>query len=157
VRQGLNAHRNGWSGRRGAGESDPALGQGFVWWAVGDLSVRPGSDRLDYLVRPPQLPASAELAVGLAAAVLVVLTAVVVLAPASTLRHDARWWSVLGPLVVGGAFAGVSWRIVTAGNYGANIGGGLLLLIAAPLTVALVVWTVARSVQLLREPRRAHR
>jgi hypothetical protein len=72
-----------------------------------------------------------------------------------TVRHlfDARWWSVLVPLMAAGFIAGAGWRVMTAGVIGANIGAGLVVLFGSPLVAALLVWAVARSIYLVHRLR----
>lgn len=53
---------------------------------------------------------------------------------------DARWWSVLVPLMAAGFITGAGWRVMTAGVIGANIGAGLVVLFGSPLVAALLVW-----------------
>jgi hypothetical protein len=76
---------------------DTAAGLGLVlalpvlmWWAVGDLSVSPGSAGLDYLIMPPEISAGTEHALGLSAGVLVVVGAALLLLDDSALRRHTR-------------------------------------------------------------------
>ena len=55
------------------------------------------------------------------------------------------------PLVLGGLYAGLTYRVVTAGVIGANIGGGLLIIATPFVVLVLVVWAA------LWRPRRRDR
>ncbi len=72
-----------------------------------------------------------------------------------TVRHlfDARWWSVLVPLMAAGFITGAGWRVMSAGVIGANIGAGIVVLFGVPLVAALLVWAVARSIYIVHRLR----
>lgn len=105
-------------------------------WLVGDQSYMGTAEGgLDYLVDP--LPVT-ERAIAIAGAVSVAALLVVT---ASLWRHRGLW----GPLVclVGaGALVGGSYRTVTAGVVGANIGGGLVLFVTPPVLLAVLVTAI---------------
>ncbi len=122
------------------------------WWLVGDLSER-GAD-LDYAVRPVPLDPAVELLLGITAAAGAVASSAVLLRATVRRRFDARWWLVLLPVVAAGWVAAVGWRTLTAGVYGANIGGGLAVILGVPAVAGLLLWAVAATVWLLRAPRR---
>lgn len=115
-----------------------------VWWLAGDRSYR-GSDDLDYIFRPIELPVWVEMLSG-AGAVAVVTACVFVLAEA---REDGRLLraqvQTLAQLCVAGAIIGGGWRAVTAGVIGANIGGAMALLLGLPFAVILIGATVVQS------------
>jgi hypothetical protein len=122
------------------------------WWLVGDLSES-GAD-LDYAVRPVPLDPAVELLLGITAAAGAVASSAVLLRATVRRRFNTRWWLVLLPVVVAGSVAAVGWRVLTAGVYGANIGGGLAALLGIPAVAVLLVWAVAAAVWLLRAARR---
>jgi hypothetical protein len=98
----------------------------------------------DYWITPPSLTGSTELVVGLGMAI-VALVAVVVLV-VSTLRGQVvpRWWGFALPLVGLGVFAGWSYRVMTAGVYCANMGGGFVMLVS-PIVVCAGLVVSARN------------
>ena len=55
-----------------------------------------------------------------------------------------------GELLAAGFIAGASWRVMTAGVIGANIGAGLVIMLGGPLVLGLVIWALAFSVHLAR-------
>jgi hypothetical protein len=114
----------------------------LTWWLVGDLSEPERAGGLDYLFEPLPLSSTQEnLIVGTAAVASVASAAVLIL---RLHRHQVRYVDVrvLVPLVLIGFYCGISWRTVTAGVHGANIGGGLALL-ALPLVLLVgALWTV---------------
>jgi hypothetical protein len=121
-----------------------------TWWLVGDLSTVPASEDPDFSFRPFDVSRAVERAAGWASAL---LAAVMLLLLAwFTVRRllDARWWTVLVPLMAAGFITGAGWRVMTAGVIGANIGAGFVVLLGGPLVAALLVWAVARSIYLVR-------
>jgi hypothetical protein len=52
---------------------------------------------------------------------------------------DWRSWGVVAALAMAGALVAAGWRVLTAGGNGANIGGGLMLLIGPALIAALLM------------------
>jgi hypothetical protein len=119
-----------------------------TWWLVGDLSTVSASAHPDFAFRPLDVSRGAERAAGLASALLAAVMLLMVVW--FSVRHlfDARWWTVLVPLMAAGFITGAGWRVMTAGLIGANIGAGLVVLFGSPLVAALLVWSVARSIHL---------
>lgn len=110
-----------------------------AWWAIGDLSEEVHPDLATYVVSPPNLDSPVELALG-AGATTTLLGAVVVLALATRRGAVAsHWWSVVTPLVALGVVGATSYRILTAAVHGANIGAGMVMLIAPLVVVGLLV------------------
>ena len=111
-----------------------------TWWLVGDVSETDIVDP-DYLVRPPQLSSSEELALGAGATALLVAAAFVVALAAR--KRVVTWLDLrlLVPSACLGVYLGFTLRVVTAGVIGANIGGGLLVLLTPVMAVAMVAWT----------------
>ena len=112
-----------------------------VWSWVGDQS-RAGTD-LDYIRHPPTLSTTQEWVLFVASTLAVIL-GVVVLVKARA--KGATRPPILAVTAIVASYAGAvgfGYRIVTAGVIGANIGGGLLLLAAPPVTIATalaLVW-----------------
>jgi hypothetical protein len=124
-----------------------------TWWLVGDQSTVPASANPDFAFRPLTVSRGTEGAAGLTSAL---LAAVMLLTLVwFTVRHllDARWWTVLVPLMAAGFITGAGWRVMTAGVIDANIGAGLVVLLGSPLVAALLVWAVARSIYLVHRRR----
>jgi hypothetical protein len=121
-----------------------------VWWMVGDRTTTAVPDP-DYLIHPPSTGATAERRIGASAVLLGLVTASALLGATWRGRFPAKWWGVLVPLLVAGAFCGAGWRVITAGVVGANIGGGLLLVSGVPIVVTLigvaivVAWSLRRQ------------
>ncbi|WP_433872163.1 hypothetical protein [Saccharopolyspora sp. CA-218241] len=108
------------------------------WYVIGDQSsVSP--DHADYLVEPLRLPSWVNGAVVAVTALVVLGCALVLLRESRRGRLGRRHGVVLGLLLVAGLLIGVSARMITAGVIGANIGGGIMLMVALPLAGALVL------------------
>ncbi|SOD74622.1 hypothetical protein SAMN05892883_3808 [Jatrophihabitans sp. GAS493] len=129
----------------------PAL----TWWAIGPI----GRHWPDHEFGPYHVPLGLERTVGVAA-VVIVAAAVVGIAGSyrghrSAERGPTR--SATALLAAAGALVAAAWREETAGVVGANIGGGLLLLVGPIAIAALLVAAVrlehrARGVT-MRHPR----
>jgi hypothetical protein len=120
-----------------------------TWWLVGDLSTVPVSAGRDYAFRPWPIGPAVARAAGAGSLVLGAV-AVVVLGWAAVRRVvDIRWWAVLLPLAVAGFIAGASWRVLTAGVIGANIGAAFVVFLGGPVVLVLVVWVLAFAAYLL--------
>jgi hypothetical protein len=118
-----------------------------TWWVVGDVSEDAPPAALSYSFDPPPLGSAASLVLGAGATVVAVVS--LTLLGSATWRNtlDRVWWLVLLPLVALGVFAGWSYRVMTAGIIGANIGAGFVILalpVAAvsSVTTALTGWHV---------------
>lgn len=106
---------------------------------IGDRSTTDYGGGLDYTMRPISM--SQELGVALVVASIVgyVAAAICLLrfAPDEDSRQrSARAWRFL---TLAGVVLGIAYRIVTAGVIGANIGGGLAVWVAVPLSTYLIV------------------
>ncbi|HWH01724.1 MAG TPA: hypothetical protein VNV66_20950 [Pilimelia sp.] len=130
-------------------------------WLIGDLTneearrLAAEGVELDYAIRPASLGPVADRYVGVLACAVAVGALGVLLWATRSRRLDPRWWNVLAPLVAAGVLAGFSWRLMTAGGIGANIGAGLVVVIGGPLLVALLAGAVVAAVLIRR--RRAPR
>jgi hypothetical protein len=120
-----------------------------TWWLVGDQSTT-SQDAADYVLRPPfRFSNRVTRALGTGALVVTVAAAAVLVVASASHSFDARWWSVVGPLLLLGILLAMGWRVLTAGVIGANIGAGLFVFFAGPITLALVGWVIFRTISLL--------
>ncbi|MFD9567050.1 hypothetical protein [Streptomyces sp. NPDC059994] len=120
-----------------------------AWWLMGQQNVDGVAPaELDYAFRPLAIGPAQETALGAAALLLALCSAVFLLDASRRGRFDARWWQVVLPLLAAGLLLGVGWRILTAGVIGANIGAGLALFLAGPTVTALVAGAVVRGLLL---------
>ncbi|MGI8684449.1 MAG: hypothetical protein ACR2MO_05060 [Acidimicrobiales bacterium] len=113
-----------------------------AWWIVGDRSeTSPGA--VDHSFRPLPLTPAQEAAAGWGA-IAVWVTALGVVGVALR-RQDlgARLVRAAVPLVAAGAFCGAAWRVMTAGVIGANIGAGMVFLVAPVFVPGMVAVSVA--------------
>ncbi|MGH9249471.1 MAG: LppM family (lipo)protein [Acidimicrobiales bacterium] len=129
----------------------PVLTYLVSWSAVGDQSTSDGWLSIGWI--HPEFTRLVETVV-VATSCLLLVPVVAVLASLATRDRLVRPW----PGVLGLATAYAAWmafigRVLSADVYGANIGGGLLLLLHVPLTVALlalVLWLVFPVVSRVR-------
>ena len=117
-----------------------------TWCLVGDLSSEGFTeDELDYMVRGPDIPWFMEVLVG-GLAVGVVVASAAVLGRAFYRGVLRRGWApTVVLLAVAGVILGLGGRAVTAGGIGANIGGGLFLVLGFPVAGLLVVAALANA------------
>ena len=113
-------------------------------WLVGDLSYRgpvdPQSPDLDYAYRALPLPAGLYTMAG--------IVGLLVLVPAASIAaRRPGFGPVLTCLVGAGVLTGFTYRVMTAGVIGANIGAGLAVIIGGPLLLALLVTGTALAVR----------
>ncbi|NGM16194.1 hypothetical protein [Verrucosispora sioxanthis] len=126
---------------------------------VGDLTgdaarhLAAEGEPLDYAVEPVSLGVTGDRLVAVLAGVLVIVSLVLLVRATATRTLDPRWWTVLVPLVLGGVLIGLSWRIVTAGVIGANIGAGLVVLAGGPVLLVLLVAAMAQAFRVRRRQR----
>ncbi|HQZ33859.1 MAG TPA: hypothetical protein PK020_05515 [Ilumatobacteraceae bacterium] len=97
----------------------------------------------DYMYRPLGWSPTARTVVGITSLAVVVAAATVALRCPSS----SRWVrpGVFVPLASASAFVGLTYHIVTAPVIGANIGGGLMVMIGAPFVGAMVIVAVAQA------------
>ncbi|MEM9656496.1 MAG: hypothetical protein AAGA65_30750 [Actinomycetota bacterium] len=111
-----------------------------TWWIVPVVSHPRATD---YMIEPLPLSARQQNTAGGVALVLVAVAAAMVFsAPGRrSLRRHEREASV--PLVVAGLYTGTAYQIATSPTIGANIGGGLLVLVgylAVPGLIVADIW-----------------
>src|SRR5919109_4625359 len=73
-----------------------------TWWVVGDLSTVPASARPDFAFRPFTFSHGIILAAGIGSVSLTVLTLTWLTWATVGRRFDARWWTVIVPLLAAG-------------------------------------------------------
>jgi hypothetical protein len=112
-----------------------------VWWHVGQLRVAEGSDiTANVLFRPPSISEATETALGRMATALVTGSVTALVVADRRGLFDRRWWRVLVPLLLLGAFIGAFWRVVTATTPGWDIGSTLLgIFVAVPAGAAIII------------------
>ncbi len=110
-----------------------------AWWLVGDQSS-PGftPEELDYTIRAPEAFERHAQAAGLAGTVV----AAICLAALSWLflrrEIDQPGLTRLAWVAAGGVFVGIAGRILTAGSIGANIGGGLVIMVGISMLLVFI-------------------
>lgn len=130
----------------------PALcavaGAGLVaWWVVGPMDTGD-----DHVFGPFDLPAWAGPTTAALGLCLLVSAAAAAVAPA--LRRGPKLAvTTVALLTLAAVLAGVSWRVLTAGAVGANIGGGVLLLFGPFLLSSLLMPVVAVETHRRSAPR----
>lgn len=112
-----------------------------VAWVIGETTITDVDLRyVDYVIRPPDIPAAVELVVGALSAVLVATASAALAWSWHQDPPDPGFLSVLLPLVILGVVLGLAYRILTAAVIGANIGAGLLFLFGGPFMLGLAIW-----------------
>lgn len=100
-------------------------------WIVGPLDEPAAESARNYILEPPDLPGLLEVVLGTVGLVMMVAAGL-----AAWSRRPLR--AVWGIASVGGLVAGICYRLVTASTDGANIGGGLALIVGVPLVAGLL-------------------
>jgi hypothetical protein len=131
--------RSSWLATAGIAFATPFL----VWFAIGDVSFRgSGGVGLFYEWGPYQVgPESGYVLVGVAGVILAAGVALLVLRTREG-EVDRRLWWVAVVLAAAGSLGAAAWRVMTAGVVGANIGGGMVLLVGPVLIAGLLVLAV---------------
>jgi len=113
-------------------------------WISGFVSTSKVDDiGADYMMRPLGWSTAARTTVGVLSLVIVATAALVVFLTRSKSTLIAP--GVLAPLAAGSAFLGVTYHVVTAPVIGANIGGGLIVMLGVPMVAALVIIAVSQA------------
>ncbi|GGL01093.1 hypothetical protein [Mangrovihabitans endophyticus] len=113
-----------------------------AWWQIGDQSSAGPEQNPEYAVPPPDLPAGAETAAGVACLVVVIGVLAALAWATATRAVRRRWWLVAAPAVLAGYVAGACLRVLTAGVLGANIGAGLAVVAGVPAVALLTLWSM---------------
>ena len=116
-----------------------------TWFLMGERSEPGGMDRM-YSV--PSLPRPLEIAIGLVA-----LAGLIVgmryLIPRTRATGERAWWEVFKALAVAGFLLAWGGRVLTARVNGANLGGGMFLIVGLPLIGAVLLWAAVRAWKLM--------
>jgi hypothetical protein len=116
-----------------------------VWFLVGPLAEQGGTD---YILRIPKLNRTVELALGLVAAG-IALVSVAMVWRRRDLLVRAGWWRVYGRCSLAGIVIALSARIVSAASAGANVGGGIVMF-GYPLPLAYSLEHAVREARAIR-------
>ncbi|TYB35484.1 hypothetical protein FXF50_23955 [Micromonospora sp. AP08] len=124
------------------------------WGLIGDLTNEEARQlaaegvELDYAIRPVSLGPVGDRIVGVLACIGVIGALALLVRDTYTCRLDSRWWRVLLPLVGAGVVVGFTWRVLTAGGIGANIGAGLIIIFGGPLLAVLLIAAAVAALHL---------
>ncbi|MEU8664959.1 hypothetical protein, partial [Actinoplanes philippinensis] len=103
---------------------------------------------------PPEVPGTlgpaGDLILGIIACALVLLALGVLARESVAGRLDRGWWWVLGQLMIIAVIAGFSWRVMTAGGIGANIGDGLVIIFFGPIVLGLLIGSAVQADHLVK-------
>ncbi|SFF15154.1 hypothetical protein SAMN05421541_106429 [Actinoplanes philippinensis] len=114
------------------------------------LALAAQGERLDYGLRPVTLGPAGDLILGIVACALVLLALGVLLRESVAGRLDRGWWWVLAQLMTIAVIVGFSWRVVTAGGIGANIGEGLVIIFFGPIALGLLIGSAVQADRLVK-------
>ena len=119
-----------------------------TFFIVGDQS-EPGPPRyLDYFWKPPTWMTSPAVAVLGISATIVVATSIVLIGIERRRHRVSRSALIIDALsVAAGMLVAWSYRIMTAGVIGANIGAGLVIIFGTPLLLVLIVSAVVIAIR----------
>ena len=117
-----------------------------TWMLVGDLSSDGFTeDELDYIWRAPSVPWLLEAVIGAVALAVFVVSAVAVFHAVLDGELPRNWLPTVVLPAVAGVLLGFGARAVTAGVIGANIGGGLFMLLGLPFVAVLLIAAAANA------------
>ena len=108
-----------------------------TFWLVGDQSATDDPVYLDYIWRA-SVSESAVRVFGIAALIVLLVASAYLLRAMRPLRQHGHVLRAVLMLVLAGEIGAVGVRVLTAGTRGANIGGGLFLILGLPVSVVLV-------------------
>ena len=117
-----------------------------AWWLIGDQGEGRYADY--YMVRPPRLDAATQIAIGVASLVVALVGLGLVLAAEPMRgRRLSRWQATLGLILLAEIIIAWCYRVFTAATIGANIGGGMALVMGFALVgfVLLAAWERIRG------------
>lgn len=114
----------------------PLLTYVVVWCAIGQLSVRDGWRQIDWI--HPLFPRLIEVVAGIVSGVLLAPVLWVLIRAVRRGQLAPPWPMLIGLVTLYAAWSAFAGRVVTAESFGANIGGGLMIFIQVPLTIAVV-------------------
>lgn len=116
-----------------------------AWWLIGDLSEPGGTD---YLFKPPHLSTASETAVGGGLMVLLLISTWMLWTRHKAWLVEDGWWKVLIRLMLAGTLVGGGFRLLTLAGGGANIGGGMVIMIGPPVLLHLGIGARAEAIRL---------
>lgn len=119
-----------------------------AWWF--SLFVEGDEGGSDYIVKPPASLDDSKHIIGLTSIVVATVALVVFVHALRKRLIRTQWIGIVLPLSFLAVYVGFTARVVSAPASGANIGGGLLLLMAGPLSLGLVAWTIKSAIRLHR-------
>jgi hypothetical protein len=130
-------------------------------WLIGDQTTEAtkraaaNGATLRHSIQPIGLGPATARVLGVLACVAVLGALVLLVWGSATGRDEPAWWFVTVPLMVGGVAAAYDWRLLTAGDIGANAGailvsGVVRVVVAAAVLIAavaagVIVWERARA------------
>ena len=114
----------------------------LAWFAIGDLSFRPGDPLLSYAAGPYHVGPESGYVIGLPAAVVAAVSTGFLVLRTRQGVADRRAWAIAAVLAGIGVIGAYGWRLYTAGIVGGNIGAGFVLLFVLPSIAALLVLAV---------------
>jgi hypothetical protein len=112
-----------------------------AWFLIGDRSEPLGRDQM---FTPPAIPRALEFGLGLVSAAALTVGVATLMRGGLNRLEERRWKAVFVVLAAGGVFVAYAARVITARVGGANIGGGMLLLVL-PMVGVLLLWAFLRT------------
>jgi hypothetical protein len=129
-----------------------------TWWVVGDqTSTGFNEDELDYSLRAPGWALDHAEPAGVIGSMSLIVAVAVLGWAAVTRRINSQWLIVVASLMAVGVIAAAVYRFMTAGGIGANIGGGVSVILAAPVVVLLLLWSLVVTLMTMSEDRASRR
>jgi uncharacterized membrane protein len=123
------------------------------WWLIGNQSVHTRwPEQLDYAYRAPEVPHWVVATLGPIALVIAVVCVGGLVVAVSRRVIDRRWLHVAGLFALTGFLLAGIGRVATAGVIGANIGGGLAIMVL-PAVAGLVVWAAVIALRIVDSAR----
>ncbi|WP_433789410.1 hypothetical protein [Actinoplanes sp. CA-252034] len=114
------------------------------------LALAAQGERLDYGIPPVTLGPTGDLVLGIGACALVLVSLGVLVRESVAGRIRRAWWSVLAQLMALAVIVGFSWRVMTAGGIGANIGEGLVVMFLGPIALGLMIGACVQADRLIQ-------
>ena len=109
-----------------------------------------------FMSRAPEFPNLVEVAAGVSLLVIVGAVSVWAFIQHRRRRFPAAWWKVGIYLALAGLVLGAGNRVLSTGGEGANIGGGWVILLGAPIIIMLLVAARRKTTVLLSGGRQTY-